>query len=115
MPGATFDAFDVMVVPFPFTGIAATKRRPALVLSSGGFNDLDGQCILAMITSAKAGAWRSDTPLSAWRAAGLTVACVVRLKLFTLDRSLIVRRRGALAAEDRRSVGAALQAAIATA
>jgi mRNA interferase MazF len=115
MPGATFDAFDVLVVPFPFTDIAATKRRPALVLSSRGFNDLHGQCVLAMITSAKAGAWPSDTPVSAWRAVGLTMACVVRLKLFTLHRSLIVRRLGALAADDRRSVGAALQAAIATA
>jgi hypothetical protein len=37
------------------------------------------------------------------------------MKLFTLDRSLIGRRLGSLAAEDRRSVGAALQATLATA
>jgi hypothetical protein len=31
MPGATFEAFDVVVVPFPFTGKTATSRRPAMV------------------------------------------------------------------------------------
>ena len=29
----TFDAFGVVVVPFPFTDRNTTKRRPALVLS----------------------------------------------------------------------------------
>jgi mRNA interferase MazF len=108
MPGETFDPFEVVVVPFPFTDISRLKRRPALVVSTRLFNDRHGQPILAMITSAKGSDWMSDTPLRGWREAGLTAACRVRLKLFTLDKALIVRRLGNLGAEDRRSVRAAL-------
>ncbi|MBF0195885.1 MAG: hypothetical protein HQL71_15100 [Magnetococcales bacterium] len=30
----TYDVYDVVVVPFPFTDRSTSKRRPALVLSS---------------------------------------------------------------------------------
>lgn len=40
----TFNAFDVVVVPFPFTDKATTKRRPALILSDAqAFNLHAGQ------------------------------------------------------------------------
>ena len=46
----TFEPLDVVVVPFPFSDRAATRRRPALVVSSAGFNTAHRQTILAMIT-----------------------------------------------------------------
>lgn len=50
----SFEAFDVVVVPFPFTDRSTTKRRPALVLSDRDmFNARVGQVVMAMITSAK--------------------------------------------------------------
>ena len=30
----TYRQFDVVVVPFPFTDVEASKRRPALILSA---------------------------------------------------------------------------------
>ena len=55
------EAFDVVVVPFPFTDRAASKRRPALVLSdASAFNAATGQVVLAMITSAKHACWPLD-------------------------------------------------------
>ena len=110
MPIVTFDAHDVVVVPFPFTDRAATKRRPALVLSlSASFNLVAGHCVLAMITTAQHDPWPLDVPIGDLAAAGLHSPSVVRMKLFTLDAQLIARRIGALAAPDRSSVAEALR------
>ena len=106
----TFEAFDVVVVPFPFTDRAATKRRPALVLSDrSAFNAGIGHVVLAMITSASHSDWPLDVALSDLHAAGLTSASVVRMKLFTLDERLILRKAGSLASADRKAVAAALR------
>ena len=101
-----------MVVPFPFTERVATKRRPALVLSRSEFNEGQGQLVLAMVTSTTA-RWSSDAPIADWREAGLTLACHVRMKLFTLDRSLIVSRLGALSHRDRQAVALSLTTVLA--
>jgi mRNA interferase MazF len=113
MPGATCDAFDIVVVPFPFTDKAAVKRRPALVISSKAFNASHDHRVLAMITTARADDWHSDVRLAGWKAAGLAAPCFVRLKLFTLVKSLVVRKVGALTARDRAKVREALATALA--
>jgi mRNA interferase MazF len=106
----TFEAFEVVVAPFPFTDRAATKRRPALVLSDrSAFNAGIGHVVLAMITSASHSAWPLDVTLSDLHAAGLTSASLVRMKLFTLDERLILRNAGSLAFADRKAVSVALR------
>lgn len=110
MRTVTFEAFDVVVVPFPFSDRAATKRRPALALSErAAFNAGIGHVVLAMITSASHSDWPLDVALSDLRVAGLTSPSVVRMKLFTLDDRLILRKAGSLAAADRKAVSAALR------
>ena len=103
----TFEPFDVVVVPFPFTDREAERRRPALVVSSPDFNETHAQSILAMITSA-GGEWTSDVALLDWSEAGLSVPCKVRLKLFTLDDALILRKAGALSERDAEAVRSSL-------
>ena len=97
------EPFDVVVVPFPFTDREAERRRPALVVSSSAFNAAHDQSILAMITSARE-EWLSDVAIRDWREAGLGVRCKVRLKLFTLDHALVLRKAGALSARDAEAV-----------
>ena len=104
----TFDAFDVVVVPFPFSDRSAAKRRPALVVSSTAFNKAHEQRVLAMITTAAKTVWPSDVPISDLAAAGLRAASVVRFKLFTLDGGLILRGIGALSRRDAETVMKAL-------
>ena len=103
----TFEPFDVVVVPFPFTDREAERRRPALIVSSPDFNETHAQSILAMITSA-GGEWTSDVALLDWSEAGLSVPCKVRLKLFTLDDALILRKAGALSERDAEAVRSSL-------
>ena len=99
----TFERWDVLAVPFPFTERQGAKRRPALVLSNSSFNGA-GHLVLAMITTSTRVPWPGDTELRDHSAAGLPRPCVVRLKLFTLDARLIIRKVGALSTADRRSV-----------
>ena len=105
----TCDAYDVVIVPFPFADRDASKRRPALVLSDRAtFNDRVGRSVLAMITSRKNDPWPLDVPVRHLNPAGLPVPSVVRMKLFTLDHELILQKAGRLDPEDERQVRVAL-------
>ena len=104
----TYEPFDVVVVPFPFTDRRASKRRPALIVSSASFNEAHEQAVLAMITTTTV-EWPSDVALPGWQEAGLSAPCKVRFKLFTLDYTLIVRRLGALSKRDGAAVTDALR------
>ena len=42
---------DVVLVPFPFTDLTTTKRRPALVISTDLYNRSQVNLIIAAITS----------------------------------------------------------------
>jgi mRNA interferase MazF len=107
-PMQTFEKFSVVVVPFPFRDQNTSKRRPALVISSYTFNNSVQHSILAMITSAKNSNWLLDVAISDLQNAGLTSESIVRMKLFTLDNSLIIRQAGSIGDADRKSVGNAL-------
>ena len=105
----TFETYDVVVVPFPFTDRVSSKRRPALVLSDArSFNTPAGHSVLAMITSRKNPPRPFDVPISDLSMAGLSAASVVRMKLFTLDHHLILRKAGTLAPEERTRIKAIL-------
>ena len=105
----TFKAFDVVVVPFPFTDKTTTKRRPALVLSqANSFNKRIAHSVLAMITSASNSNWPLDIEIEDIDSAGLPYASIVRMKLFTLDDQLVIRKAGSLNTIDQIAVTEAL-------
>lgn len=101
----SYNVHDIVVVPFPFTDKESSKRRPALVLSNAHyFNAPIGQSVLAMITSATNVSWPLDVEIHDLDATGLTSASVIRMKLFTLDHQLILRKAGTLSERDRHQV-----------
>ena len=85
---------DVVVVPFPFSDLSASKRRPALVLVDLIGDDL----ILSQITSQAV----SDTmaiPIdnTDFANGGLSIVSNVRPnKLFTADESIVLYKAGKL-------------------
>lgn len=104
MPVSSLQPFDVVVVPFPFTDRDAAKRRPALVLSHAAVNQTSGHSVMAMITSAEQSLWPGDHTIEDLDTAGLPTNCLVRLKLFTLDQRLVIRKAGVLGAADQKNL-----------
>ena len=106
------EAGEVVLVPFPFVDLPVARRRPAVVISSRRFNETQHQTVLAMITTAAASSWTSDTPLTDLDSAGLHTPCVVRLKLFTLENRLLERRLSVLGQTDGAAVRQAVRSAL---
>ncbi|EAT58183.1 type II toxin-antitoxin system PemK/MazF family toxin [Chlorobium ferrooxidans] len=97
----SYEPYDIVVVPFPFTEKKRVKHRPAVIISSHLFNASHDHITLAMITSATISSWISDTEIRDWKTAQLMVPCRIRFKLFTLPKDLIVRQLGNLSQHDR--------------
>lgn len=106
----TYKIYDIVVVPFPFTDRNSDKRRPALVLSGHEtFNNRTDNCVLAMITSEKNPGWPLDVKIGSLQKAGLPAPSKVRMKLFTLDNRLIIKKIGGLSVKDQKAVKNNLQ------
>ena len=100
-----YKPFDIVVVPFPFTDSARSKRRPALILSDNmNFSNEIEHSILAMITSQKNSPWPLDSAIKNKKASGLTAPSIVRMKLLTLDNRFILRKIGHLSETDKKQV-----------
>jgi mRNA interferase MazF len=102
-PTKTYDRYEVVKVPFPFTDTKISKVRPAVIISSAKFfNARIGLSIMAMITSLKTGKdlWPSDIVIKNLNSTNLPSPSIIRFKLFTLDHRLIIDRIGLLDKED---------------
>jgi len=95
--------WDVVVVSFPFTDEPGTKRRPALVLTNMSFNR-NGHSVLSMITTKGHLPWPGDSEIEEYSAAGLNSPCQVRLKVFTIDNRLLLKKIGHLTENDSKRV-----------
>jgi len=61
-----------------------------------------------MITTSRGHEWPGDTDITDLDSAGLRVVCFVRLKMFTLDNRLILKKLGTVSFQDRTSVERAM-------
>jgi mRNA interferase MazF len=102
---------EVVLVPFPFTDISATKTRPAVVVSVDGFERATGDFTAAMITSAPQST-PYDVALADWKRANLLFPSWMRAKLVTLSPALVRHRLGRLSARDLAAVEQRLQRAL---
>lgn len=106
-PTKTYDLYEIVKIPFPFSDSKTTKVRPALILSSAKhFNAKVGLSIMAMITSVKPNQdlWPTDVLIKDLDETGLPAPSIIRFKLFTLDHRLILGRIGNLSEFDRKAV-----------
>ena len=89
---------DVVLIPFPFTDLSNSKRRPAIILSSTQFNKTHKDVIIAAITSHLPHSRAHEEYKLNMREqtlAGLPIPSVVKVsKIVTLDQSLVQKCLG---------------------
>ncbi len=108
-----FQRGDVLLVPFPFSDLSATKVRPAVVVSSPAYHASEPDLILAAITTNIAAATGPmDYVLQDWQTAGLRYPSALKPVLFALDPGRIVYRVGALTPMDQVEVDERLRRAL---
>ena len=96
---------DVVVVPFPFSDLSSTKRRPALVAAAVGTGD---DVVLCQITSRTvADNFSVHIAESDFATGGLRRKSNVRPnRLFTADSKIILYRTGQLSIRKMQAVTA---------
>jgi len=102
-----------VLVPFPYSDLRGSKRRPACVVSARPYNDQSPDVVLAMVTSNSARIQqpgRGDVAIRGWRTAGLRLPSVLRAgRLLVLEQRLLGPVLGDLTPGDLRGVDASLR------
>ena len=105
---------DVVLIPFPYTDLTATKTRPAVVVSSDLYLANYPDLVVCYISSRLAIATKAlDYVIREWKEAGLLKPSFLRPKLATIVPDLVVLHVGALAAVDRGGLDRILRQALA--
>lgn len=87
---------DIVLIPFPFTDLSATKNRPALILADG-----EADITVSFITTQLK--WREDFDLKIvpTETNGLKRTSLIRLsKLATIDKDLVIGKLGKLSHDE---------------
>lgn len=101
MPSTTrYKCGDIVLVPFPFTDLSSSKRRPALVISPDAFNDRMEDVVVAAITSQLTSEHAVTIDQSDCVNGMLPRVSVVKLaKVFTIHSTLVIKKLCALREE----------------
>jgi mRNA interferase MazF len=100
----SFEVWDVVKVPFPYTDRPVRQRRPALVVAAGELLAEHGLLWLAMITSAANRGWPGDVPVSDLQSAGLPIRSIIRVAKIATIEARDAEKLGVAAEADRAGV-----------
>lgn len=93
----SYSKHDVILVTYPFTDLAGTKIRPAIVVNTPHVStDLFVVPLTSRVTSLLAG----EFLLKDWFGAGLNVPSVVKRGVATVQSNLVLKAVGKLQVED---------------
>ena len=100
-----YNSGDIILVPFPFTNLAALKKRPAVVISSAMYHQKRPDLIAMAVTSQvhPVSAW-GDVLIVHWKEAGLLKPSLIKPVVATIEKEIILRQLGSLHAEDLRKL-----------
>ncbi|WP_425392544.1 type II toxin-antitoxin system PemK/MazF family toxin [Ekhidna sp.] len=96
----SYNQWDILLVPFPFTDLSSQKKRPALVVSHDKYN-AEGDVIIGFITSQLSGNPKiGDYLIEEWEEAGLPKPSKIRMKLATLSDEIVIKKIGKMTPKD---------------
>jgi mRNA interferase MazF len=105
----SFETWDIVKVPFPYTDRPVRQRRPALVIAAGQLAADYRLLWVLMITSAANRGWAGDVLVSDTSTAGLPIPSIIRpAKIATIDAG-DAEPLGKLPPDDRAAVAACLR------
>ena len=101
---------DILLVPVPFTDLSSIKRRPVLVLSTSAYNLTSSDILVAAITSNLTASSRGIVIDSKDMEAGTLPkpSLVFADRIYTVSKSIIVKRYGRLKSDTFQQVLEAL-------
>lgn len=105
-----FEFGDVVLVPFPFTDQTATKKRPAVVVSSPRYNAERPDLIVMAVTSQVRAENRFDIVLADWQRANLLKPSVVKPIIATIEKGLVIKSLGRFSEPDKKMLAEGLRA-----
>ncbi|MBI3829545.1 MAG: type II toxin-antitoxin system PemK/MazF family toxin [Planctomycetes bacterium] len=103
----TFRPGDIVLVQFPFTDLASTKKRPALVVSPSDYSARYGDIVVLALTSVDQ--HEEALRISKWKESGFPKPTWIKPLIGTLSKSLVVRRLGRLESDDGKRVQSSLR------
>lgn len=96
---------EVILVPFPFTNQAGTKKRPAVVISSAAYNAQRPDLLIMAITSQPHSEQEFATfTIIDWQSAGLLKPSFAKPVLTTIEQPLVIRSMGNLSLRDQQTL-----------
>lgn len=112
-PTTSYKFGDVVLVGFPFTSLKATKKRPAVILSSASYQAYRPDAVLLAITSQiRDPLTYGEALIADWEQAGLIKPSVFKPLIATVEQEIILKKMGALGVNDQLKLKELLQSVL---
>lgn len=96
----TYKKWDIVLVPFPFTDLTTSKKRPGLVISPDEYNKGPDILILFITSKLDREERLGDYKIERWDESKLPKPSMIRMKFATIDKSIVVKKIGRLSEFD---------------
>ncbi|MCD4692337.1 MAG: type II toxin-antitoxin system PemK/MazF family toxin [Calditrichales bacterium] len=96
----TYKKWDIILVPFPFTDLTTSKKRPGLVISPDEYNKGPDILILFITSKLDREERLGDYKIERWDESKLPKPSMIRMKFATIDKSIVVKKIGRLSEFD---------------
>ena len=97
---------DIVLVRYPFSELRVFKVRPAIIVSA---QHISQDVFVVPLTSRITNLLPGEFILESWKESGLNVASTVKRGIYTIHRSLILKKLGCLAQNDQTTLIASLR------